>query len=181
MNLPNLITIGRLLLAPLLILVLTLWQADTARWWALGIFLLAALTDWLDGYLARRLNQITDLGKILDPLVDKILILAALLVLVQLGDVPAWSVFIILLREMFIASWRVNQTQVQGANIWGKLKTVGQILAVALLLAPLAPVWDIPILMIYGGAIALTVISGLIYIKESYSIPPIIPDTINNT
>lgn len=166
MNLPNLITVGRLLLAPLLILMLTLGQTDRDHWWALGIFLLAASTDWLDGYLARRLDQITDLGKILDPLVDKILILAALLILVQLGEVPAWSVFIILLREMFIASWRVNQTQVQGANIWGKLKTVSQILAVALLLAPLPAPWHLPTLIIYGGAIALTVISGLIYLRE---------------
>lgn len=166
LNLANLITIARLLLASILILVLTLWQTDVARWWGLGLFLAAALTDWLDGYVARRLDQVTDLGKILDPLVDKALILAALLVLIQLGDVPAWSVFIILIRELFIASWRVNQTQVKGANIWGKLKTVSQILAVALLLAPLDPIWELPTLIIYGTAIALTVISGLIYLRE---------------
>jgi CDP-diacylglycerol--glycerol-3-phosphate 3-phosphatidyltransferase len=130
----------------------------------LAIFLVAALTDWLDGYLARKLNQISDLGKFLDPLVDKFLVLAPLLVLVELGKIPAWGVFLILARELAIAGWRVNQTQITGANIWGKLKTVSQIVAIALLIAPLSSEWQIPSLIAFWVSVALTLISGVIYL-----------------
>ena len=101
MNLPNWITFSRLLGVPFLLYGLQSPTVQT-RWICLGIFLVAAGTDWLDGYLARKLNQITDLGKFLDPLVDKLLVLAPLLVLIQLGEVPAWGVFLILARELTI-------------------------------------------------------------------------------
>lgn len=163
MNLPTWITLSRLLAVPGLLYLLS-EPSDRHRWVGLGIFLLAAGTDWVDGYLARRLNQVTDLGKFLDPLVDKLLVLAPLLALVELGEVPAWGVFLILARELTIAGWRVNQTQVTGANLWGKLKTVTQIAAIALLIAPLPPRWHIPTLVMFWLAVILTLLSGAIYL-----------------
>jgi CDP-diacylglycerol--glycerol-3-phosphate 3-phosphatidyltransferase len=163
MNLPNAITFSRLLGIPFLLYGLYN-PTPQARWICLTIFLVAALTDWLDGYLARKLNQITDLGKFLDPLVDKFLVLAPLLVLVELQKIPAWGVFVILARELAIAGWRVNQTTITGANIWGKLKTVSQIIAISLLIAPLSLAWQVPTLTVFWLSVALTVISGLIYI-----------------
>jgi CDP-diacylglycerol---glycerol-3-phosphate 3-phosphatidyltransferase len=163
MNLPTWITFSRLLGVPLL-LYLLYQPTDRSRWIALFIFLLAAGTDWLDGYLARRLNQVTDLGKFLDPLVDKLLVLAPLLALIELGQVPAWGVFLILGRELTIAGWRVNQTQISGANVWGKLKTVTQIAAIALLIAPLSDLWRVPSLIAFWASVLLTLISGLIYL-----------------
>ncbi|WP_353932528.1 CDP-diacylglycerol--glycerol-3-phosphate 3-phosphatidyltransferase [Okeanomitos corallinicola TIOX110] len=163
MNLPNTITFSRLLGIPFLLYGLYI-PTIQAQWICLTIFLIAALTDWLDGYLARKLNQITDLGKFLDPLVDKLLVLAPLLVLVELGKIPAWGVFIILARELAIAGWRVNQTTISGANIWGKLKTVSQIIAIALLIAPLPPAWQLPSIISFWISVILTITSGIIYI-----------------
>ena len=139
-NLPTWITFSRLIGIPIILVLLT-QPTPTIRWWSVAIFLIVAGTDWLDGYLARKLDQVTDLGKFLDPLVDKLLILCVLLALIEMGLVPAWGVSIILARELAIAGWRVNRTKISGANIWGKLKTVSQIAAIALLLAPLPPHW----------------------------------------
>ena len=163
MNLPTWITVSRLLGVPFLLYFLHQPTAQS-RWISLVVFLVAAGTDWLDGYLARRLNQVTDLGKFLDPLVDKLLVLAPLLMLIELGQIPAWGVFLILGRELAIAGWRVNQTTISGANIWGKLKTVSQIAAIALLIAPLPTVWRSPSLLAFWLSVALTLISGGIYL-----------------
>lgn len=173
MNLPTWITFSRLLAVPFLLYGLH-QPTFTLRWISLGIFLVAAGTDWLDGYLARRLNQVTDLGKFLDPLVDKFLVLAPLLALIELGQVPAWGVFLILSRELAIAGWRVNPTlqkgtSIQGANIWGKLKTVSQIAAIALLIAPLSEAWRTPSLIAFWISVALTLISGVIYLVPKRS------------
>lgn len=163
MTLASWITLSRLLGVPFLLYFLH--NPTTAhRWLCLAIFLIAAGTDWLDGYVARKYNQISDLGKFLDPLVDKLLVLAPLLALVELGQVPAWGVFLILARELTIAGWRVNQTSIAGANIWGKLKTVSQILAIALLLAPLSDEWVIYSLVAFWVCVAFTGISGAIYL-----------------
>jgi len=161
-----------LLSLPFLLYLLQNPTTET-RWISLGIFLVAAATDWLDGYLARKLNQITDLGKFLDPLVDKLLVLAPLLALIGLNQVPAWGVFLILGREIAIAGWRVNQTTITGANIWGKLKTVSQILAIALLIAPLPDSWQIYSLVAFWVSVVLTLISGAIYVLPQKSAQPI--------
>ncbi|MGK7872199.1 MAG: CDP-diacylglycerol--glycerol-3-phosphate 3-phosphatidyltransferase [Xenococcaceae cyanobacterium] len=168
MTLPSWITVSRLLGLPF-ILYLLHNPTTQDRWICLGIFLVAALTDWVDGYLARKLNQVTELGKFLDPLVDKLLVLGPLLALIELSQVPAWGVFLILGRELAIAGWRVNpnltsNTSIKGANIWGKLKTVSQITAIALLIAPLSPVWNTPSLIAFWLSVALTLISGAVYI-----------------
>lgn len=171
MTLPNWITCSRLLALPVLLYGLNKPSAEM-RWLCLAVFLVAAGTDWLDGYLARKLNQISDLGKFLDPLVDKLLVLAPLLALIQLGEVSAWGVFLILARELTIAGWRVNQTAIVGANIWGKLKTVSQIGAIALLIAPLPEVWRIPSLGVFWISVAFTWISGAIYLWPQKSGQP---------
>jgi CDP-diacylglycerol--glycerol-3-phosphate 3-phosphatidyltransferase len=166
MNLPNWITLSRLLGLPFILYFLH--QPTTQdRWVALGIFLIAANTDWVDGYLARKLNRVTELGKFLDPLVDKLLVLGPLLALIELGQIPAWGVFLILGRELAIAGWRVNPhltTSIQGANLWGKLKTVSQTIAIAVLMAPLSLAWQTPSLLIFWFSVVLTLISGLIYV-----------------
>lgn len=165
MNLPNLITFSRLLGLPF-ILYLLQDPNPQKRWICVTIFIIAAATDWLDGYLARKLDQVTDLGKFLDPLVDKLLVLAPLLALIDLQQVPAWGVFLILTRELAIAGWRVNpqQTAIQGANLWGKLKTISQILALTLLIAPLGENWQLPGQIAFWFSVAMTLISGLIYV-----------------
>ncbi|HEY9875461.1 MAG TPA: CDP-diacylglycerol--glycerol-3-phosphate 3-phosphatidyltransferase [Candidatus Obscuribacterales bacterium] len=168
MTIPNWITLSRLLVLPVLLYGLHN-PTPTSRWICLAIFIVAAATDWLDGYLARKLNQISDLGKFLDPLVDKLLVLAPLLAFIELGQVPAWGVFLILGREVAIAGWRVNQTTITGANVWGKLKTVSQIVAIALLIAPLPQVWQIPSLIAFWLSVALTLISGVIYLLPQKS------------
>lgn len=167
MNLPTWITVSRLLGAPI-ILVLLLNPTPLRLWIAVGVFLVAASTDWVDGYLARRLDQVTDLGKFLDPLVDKLLVLAPLLALIEMGRVPAWGVFLIFMRELAISGWRVSPTfqsqSVPGANLWGKSKTVVQIAAIAVLLSPLPQPWPNIGIILFGFAVALTLISGLLYV-----------------
>ncbi len=168
MTLPNWVTFSRLLGLPVLLYCLQNPTVET-RWLSLAIFLIAAMTDWVDGYLARKLNQVTELGKFLDPLVDKLLVLAPLLALIELGEVPSWGVFLILARELTVAGWRVTpsltgNTAIVGANLWGKLKTVSQIVAIALLIAPLPASLRIPSLVAFWISVILTWISGAIYL-----------------
>jgi CDP-diacylglycerol--glycerol-3-phosphate 3-phosphatidyltransferase len=179
MNLPTWITISRLLGLPLIFYFLQM-PTPQNRWIGVAIFLLAASTDWVDGYLARKLNQITELGKFLDPLVDKLLVLGPLLILISWSKIPAWGVFLILGRELAIAGWRVNpnltgDSSIQGANFWGKLKTVSQITAIALLIAPLPNAWTLPSLLAFWVSVLLTLISGAIYL-----FPPKNSDLTNN-
>ncbi len=115
------------------------------------------------------MDLVTELGKFLDPLVDKLLVLGSLLALIQLQKVPAWGVCLILARELAIAGWRVNpkltgKTSISGANIWGKLKTVTQIVAIALLIAPLPNYWYLLSLGVFWLSVVLTIVSGVIYI-----------------
>ena len=167
MNLPTWITVSRLLGVPIILLAL-LDPTDFRRWISVVVFMVFAGTDWLDGYLARKLNQVTDLGKFLDPLVDKLLVMAPLIALVGMGEIPAWGVFLILARELTISGWRVNPSfqngKVPGAGIWGKIKTVVQIIAIALLLAPLGNFWQTIALFLFWMAVALTWVSGLLYL-----------------
>ncbi|WP_026097413.1 CDP-diacylglycerol--glycerol-3-phosphate 3-phosphatidyltransferase [Baaleninema simplex] len=160
------ITLSRMLGIPFLLYFLSN-PSQSYRWIGLTIFLIAALTDWLDGYVARRFNQVSDLGKFLDPLVDKLLVFAPFLILIEWGTVPAWGVFLILARELTIAGWRVSQTSISGANWWGKAKTVSQISAIALLLAPLSEPWTTAGLVTFWLSVVLTLISGAIYLIPS--------------
>lgn len=178
MNLPTWITVSRLLGIPFILYFLNNPNEQT-RWIAFIIFLLVSLTDWLDGYLARKLDQVTELGKFLDPLVDKLLVLAPLLSLVELNQIPAWAVFLILARELTIAGWRINpnlsgNNSIQGANLWGKLKTVSQIIAIALLISPLMGIWIKISLICFWVSVILTIISGLIYLLPQSEQKPVI-------
>lgn len=168
LNLPTKITLSRLLGVPFIFYFLA-QSSPSAHWLGLGVFLLVAATDWLDGYLARKLDQVTDLGKFLDPLVDKLLIFAPLLVLVEWGTIPAWGVFLILGRELAIAGWRVNPSlagqNISGANQLGKVKTVLQIAAIAALIAPISDNnFYFFSLFLFWLAVAITLWSGLNYL-----------------
>lgn len=173
MNLPTWITVSRLFGVPIVLIAL-LDPSDYRRWISVVAFVIFAGTDWLDGYLARKLNQVTELGKFLDPLVDKLLVMAPLMALVGMDIVPAWGVFLILARELTISGWRVNPTfqkgAVPGAGIWGKAKTVAQIVAIAILLAPLAGIWQTTGIVLFWAAVALTWISGALYLLPAKAV-----------
>jgi CDP-diacylglycerol---glycerol-3-phosphate 3-phosphatidyltransferase len=138
------ITFSRLLGIPFIIYFLDTPTTQT-RWLALTFLILAASTDWLDGYIARKFNQVSDLGKFLDPLVDKLLVLAPLLSLIEMDLIP-------------------GQAEIRGANLWGKLKTTSQIVAIAILIAPLAPIWYQIGMITFWSSLVLTIISGGIYV-----------------
>ena len=129
LNLPNSLSILRLLTAPVLV-VLLLYPGRNLRLAAAIVFAAVCVTDWLDGYLARRMGLITSFGKFLDPLADKLLITTAFIMLIPLGRVPAWVVALIVGREMAVTGLRAvasNIGVVIDASAWGKYKTVSQI------------------------------------------------------
>ena len=136
LNLPNSLTILRIFLVPFLVVVL-LTKFEGKEFLGALIFLVAAATDFLDGYLARRRQQVTNLGILLDPIADKLLISAALISLVEQGVAPAWMVVVIIGREFAVSGLRSVATQrgiVIPASIWGKFKMGTQVLAVVLLI-----------------------------------------------
>lgn len=176
LTLPTWVTLSRLIAVPI-IFGLFIWQdSELSRLIALSVFVIAAITDWLDGYLARKLNQITELGKFLDPLVDKVLTIALFLLFIELDQVPAWAVFLIITRELLITAWRgapsgasssdspqsSPPSSIVGANIWGKAKTVVQIVAIAALLIKIPYA-----IFFFWLALALTLISGFLYVVPS--------------
>ena len=135
-NLPNILTFLRILLVPILVVVL-LTKFEGKELVGLGLFLLAALTDFLDGFIARRWGLVTRLGKLLDPAADKILTSAAFISLVELGLAPAWMVVTIVAREFAISTLRsvaATQGMVIAASWSAKLKTLSQVLAISLLI-----------------------------------------------
>ncbi|HZU18412.1 MAG TPA: CDP-diacylglycerol--glycerol-3-phosphate 3-phosphatidyltransferase [Candidatus Dormibacteraeota bacterium] len=167
MNLPNALTLSRLLAVPVLmaLLIVSFPYHDQL---AAGVFFVASLTDTLDGNLARRRGQVTELGKFLDPLADKLFILSVLIVLVQEGELAAWVVVVIFGRELLITVLRslgASQGQVIAATPWGKTKTVLQVLAVILLILQRPyPSLEVPAEVVVGIAVAFTVLSGVDYL-----------------
>ncbi len=142
MNLPNMITIFRILLTPLMVIVPLLGiQGELAgipiTYIVMNvIFIIASITDKLDGYLARKRNEVTTFGKFADPLADKILVLAAMIMLVEFDKLPAWIPIIVITREFIVSGYRLIAVEKGGkviaASIWGKLKTVTQMIAIIL-------------------------------------------------
>lgn len=142
MNLPNKLTIFRIILVPVMVIISLLNIQGTflnipITYWLINlIFIIASITDHLDGKMARKNNQITTFGKFADPLADKILVLSAMLILVEFGKLPAWIPIIVLSREFVVSGYRLIAVekggQVIAANIWGKLKTVTQMIAIVL-------------------------------------------------
>lgn len=137
MNTPNKLTLLRILMIPFFVIFL-LWESVPHRFlWALIVFVLASMTDWLDGHLARKHGLITDFGKFLDPLADKMLVLGALICFVQLGLSSAVAVLIIVAREFLVTSLRLvaaGSGTVIAASFWGKAKTVSQMTATVLIM-----------------------------------------------
>lgn len=169
MNLANKITIIRIFLVPIFMFFL-LVKIPYGEFIAACIFVLAALTDSLDGYIARSRNQITNFGKFMDPLADKLLVSAALISLIEMGKISAWIVVIIIAREFAITGLRVIAAS-EGINIaanwWGKIKTITQIVAIVALLLNNYPfrLINFPFDKIAVGlAVIFTIISGFDYL-----------------
>lgn len=147
------------------------YDMQTARFIAVGIFALAAFTDFLDGYIARKQNLITDFGKFMDPLADKMLVMAAMVYMVWLGDISPWVLIIVEGREFIIAGLRMLAAQkniVIAANFWGKLKTVAQMVMILVVLSNfdyIVAYWA-GIVLIYA-CVALSVISCVDYIYQN--------------
>jgi CDP-diacylglycerol--glycerol-3-phosphate 3-phosphatidyltransferase len=175
-NLPNAITIVRILLAPVCFWLILADQGDDVvlRWLATGLFVLAIATDGIDGHIARSRGLITDLGKLLDPIADKLLTSGALVCLSILGELPWWVTGLIVLREVGITVWRLVELRrgnVVPAASGGKLKTVVQAVAISFALAPLPALlggwvdWVNTALM--AAALVLTVWSGALYVRDA--------------
>ncbi len=164
-TLSNFLTLARILMVPLLVMFL-LQGSQNAQYFAAFVFLTASFTDWLDGYLARKRQQITPLGEILDPVADKLLILAALLPLVSLGRVNTWVVGILLGRELLVTAFRavaVRQGLIVPASLLGKIKMGLEVPAIFFLILNIfAPLGDI---LIWGAMIA-AVISAVDYFLQ---------------
>ncbi len=184
MNLPNVLTLSRIFLVPLLVAVLlrkdaieldTGWVVVTREVIALLIFLAAALTDLLDGYLARRRRQVTTTGKLLDPIADKLLVSAALISLVELDRVAAWMVVLIVSREFAVSALRnvaLSQGLTIAASEFGKVKMVAQVTAVSLLLlAPHSPVIEQAGYVALWLAILITIMSMVDYFRAFWQRP----------
>ena len=164
LNLPNLLTVLRILLVPVLVVALLSSGGQTSDVLAAVVFAAASVTDALDGWLARTREQITNFGKLMDPVADKLLIIAALLSLVSLGRLAAWVAMVIVAREFAVTVARISARSegvVIAANWWGKVKTGVQVLTIFLLilLVP-TPTW---IDWLVYAMVAVTVISGVDY------------------
>lgn len=162
-NWANALTLLRVALVPVIAVLLAM-GGDTARWWAFGIFLFAAATDSIDGWVARRLLGVTRWGQLADPAADKALIVGSLVVLAVLGELPWWAVVVIVVREVAVTVQRlvlIRRGVVMPASVLGKVKTVTQIIALTIYLLPGAPEpLRVAVLVV---AVAATVISGIDY------------------
>ena len=164
LNLPNVLTVIRILLVPVLVVAL-LDETANGDLLAAIVFALASFTDAMDGYLARTRNAITNFGKLMDPIADKLLIIAALVALVSLDRLAAWVAMVIIARELTVTVTRMQATQ-QGVVIasswWGKAKTIVQVTAIFFLIAvgEPSPPWVDG--LVYG-MVAITIVSGVDY------------------
>lgn len=189
MNLPNKLTIFRIILVPIMVIIPFLGIDERCmgipvQWLIIDlIFVIASITDKLDGYLARKNNQVTTFGKFLDPLADKILVLAAMVMLVEMQKLPAWIPIIVLTREFVVSGYRLVAVEKGGtviaASKWGKLKTVTQMIAIILAFLDLNAFGDCFSGVLQGGDLVLnfvvtammlvqtvaTIFSGVNYLK----------------
>ena len=176
MNLPNKLTTLRVIMIPFFVFFL-LWQNGenyTFRMIALALFIIASLTDLLDGKIARKYNLVTNFGKFMDPLADKLLVCSALICLIELNALPAWMVIIIISREFIISGFRLIASDngvVIAASYWGKFKTTFQMLMIIYLVVDLQFAYAnvVGMVLVYV-ALALTVISLVDYIAKNYKV-----------
>ena len=176
-NIPNALTALRIVMVPLF--VWALWTGGphgeanlSLRWWAAAVFVLAMMTDWLDGYLARKNNLITSFGKIADPIADKLLTGAAFVVLSMLGELWWWVTIVILVREWGITVMRlfIIKYGVMAASKGGKLKTVLQTVALVLMILPLGQLgsWALwPGYLVVAAMVVVTVVTGIDYVIKA--------------
>lgn len=187
MNIPNRITLSRIFLIPVFILLLAVnwdwgmiemngWEISTAQFIAALIFIIASATDWVDGFYARKFNLVTNLGKFLDPLADKLLVSAALILLVELNLAPAWVVILIISREFAVTGLRLvaaGEGTVLAASSLGKLKTAAQLIAIGALLLNNYPFsflnFKFDVIMLYI-ALFFTVLSGIDYFMKNKNV-----------
>jgi CDP-diacylglycerol--glycerol-3-phosphate 3-phosphatidyltransferase len=175
MNLPNKLTVLRVIMIPVfLVFLLTDCAGDASKYIAAAVFVLASLTDMLDGRIARKYNLVTNFGKFMDPLADKLLVCSALIAFVELGYLPAWIVIIIISREFIISGFRLiaaDKGVVIAANYWGKFKTTFQMIMTILLILQLDyPYADTVEWIFVYIALALTVISLVDYIYRNIGV-----------
>ena len=130
MNTPNKLTVARMIMVPFFVLfILTGWGGEANRYICLVIFAAASITDWFDGKLARKYNLVTNFGKFMDPLADKLLVCSALICMIELDRLPAWMVIVVIAREFIISGFRLIASEngvVIAANYWGKFKTASE-------------------------------------------------------
>ena len=172
MNLPNKLTMFRVVLIPVFIVVLMsgLIAEPASRYIAVVIFCVASFTDYLDGHIARKYNLVTNFGKFMDPLADKLLVSAAMICMIELGMLPAWVVIIIISREFIITGFRLIAAEgglVIAASWWGKIKTVTQMAMIILMLLGVNKVIGTILVVL---ATIFTVVSGVAYIVINISV-----------
>lgn len=175
MNTPNKLTVARMIMVPFLVVfLLTGWGGEANRYISLILFVAASITDWFDGYLARKNHLVTNFGKFMDPLADKLLVCSAMICMIELGRLPAWFVIIIIGREFIISGFRLIAAEngiVIAANYWGKFKTVSQMIMIILLILH----FDLSVFVILEQifiwlSLALTAISLMTYIWQNRSV-----------
>ena len=169
MNLANKLTMLRVVMIPAFVIVLYA-DFEGCRYVALALFAIASFTDFLDGYIARSRNLVTDLGKFMDPLADKLLVSSALICMVEMGTLPAWIVIIIISREFIITGFRLIAAEgglVIAASWWGKIKTVTQMAMIIILLLGVEGVIAGIFIVL---ATVFTVVSGVDYIAKNISV-----------
>lgn len=174
MNLPNKLTTLRVIMIPFFVFFL-LWQNGenyTFRMIALALFIIASLTDLLDGKIARKYNLVTNFGKFMDPLADKLLVCSALICLIELNALPAWMVIIIISREFIISGFRLigsDNGVVIAASYWGKFKTTFQMVSVVLLILDIPALAFVTTICVWI-ALVLTIVSLVDYIYKNHKI-----------
>lgn len=171
MNLPNKLTILRTIMIPFFLIFLYLGEeVSYAKWIALVLFAVASFTDYLDGHLARKWNLVTNFGKFMDPLADKLLVCSALIAFVDLKKLYGWIVIVIIAREFIISGFRLVASDsgvVIAASYWGKFKTVSQMIMIMLIIADLGGIFNILTVIFTYVALILTVISLIDYLYQN--------------
>lgn len=174
MNLPNKLTVLRVIMVPFFVLfMLTNLGGDANKWIALVIFCLASLTDMLDGKIARARNLVTNFGKFMDPLADKLLVCSAMICLIPLGRLDAWIVIVIIAREFIISGFRLVASDsgiVIAASYWGKFKTVAQMAMIIVLIADFGGVFTVVETVLIWAALILTVVSLVDYVAKNVQV-----------
>ena len=174
MNTPNKLTIARMIIVPFLVIfLLTGWGGEANRYISMTLFVVASVTDWFDGYLARKNNLVTNFGKFMDPLADKLLVCSAMICMIDLKRLPAWFVIIIIAREFIISGFRLIAAEngiVIAANYWGKFKTASQMIMIILLILHFDGIFVILEQIFIWLSLALTIISLITYIWQNRTV-----------